>query len=64
MFFITAKVKLLKLRVHKTGGGPAPKPLTKIKQAIERILGKMPEFTGVVQEAGNSKDSNEERHET
>ena len=43
------------MRVHKTGGGPAPKPLTSIEKAIEHILGKTPEFIGVVQEVGNSK---------
>ena len=45
----------MKLRVHETGGGPAPRSLTKMEKAIERILGKSPEFIGVVQEAGNSK---------
>ena len=43
------------MRVHETGGGPAPRPLTDIEKAIERILGKTPEFIGVVQEAGHSK---------
>ena len=43
------------MRVHETGGGPAPKPLTNIEKAIERILGKTPEFIGVVQDKGNSK---------
>ena len=35
--------------MHKTGGGPAPCALTRIEEAVARILGKTPEFAGVVQ---------------
>ena len=47
--YLQQKRKLRKLRVHKTGGGPAPCTLTRIEEAVARILGKTPEFAGVVQ---------------
>ena len=37
------------MRVHQTGGGPPPNDLTRIEEAVARILGKTPEFAGVIQ---------------
>ena len=38
---------MLKWKVHKTGGGPAPPQFTRIEEAVIRILGKSPEFAGI-----------------
>ena len=37
------------MRVHVTGGGPAPANLTRIEEAVAQIYGQTPEFAGVVQ---------------
>lgn len=47
-FIIAAKAKLLKWRVHETGGGPAPAQFNRIEDAVIRILGRTPEFAGIV----------------
>ena len=44
-----------KHRVHETGGGPAPPALTAIEEAVWHILGKTPEFIGVVSKQTDSK---------
>ena len=44
-----------KLRIHETGGGPAPPSLTAIEEAVWRILGKTPGFVGVVSKQNDSK---------
>ena len=48
LYLFAAKAKLLKWRVHETGGGPAPAQFNRIEEAVIRILGKTPEFAGVV----------------
>ena len=48
--YFTAKEKLLKWKVHETGGGAAPHKFSKVEEAIIRILGKSPEFAGIVEE--------------
>ena len=36
--------------MHKTGGGPPAAPFNQIEEAIVHMLGKTPEFAGVVSE--------------
>ena len=48
IFIFAAKAKLLKWRVHETGGGPPAAPFNRIEEAVVRISGKSPEFVGVV----------------
>ena len=50
LFILSAKAKLLKWRVHETGGGPPAAPFSRIEEAIVHFLGKSPEFAGVVSE--------------
>ena len=47
-YIFVAKEKSHKLRIHQTSGGPEPPYLTRIEEAVARILGKTPEFAGVV----------------
>ena len=47
-FIFTAKDKLLKWKVRETGGGAAPRAFSRVEEAILRILGKSPEFAGIV----------------
>ena len=55
MCFISGKEKMCKLRVHETGGGPAPPALTPVEQSVWRILGKTPGFIGVTDRKSDSK---------
>ena len=43
-----AKAKLLKWRIHETGGGPVPAKFNRIEEAVIRLLGSTPEFAGIV----------------
>ena len=53
---MTAKEKLRKLRVHRTGRGPRPPALTTVEEAIRRIFAHTPGFGGIVsKEKGDSK---------
>ena len=58
-FIIAAKAKLLKWCVHETGGGPAPAQFNRIEDAVIRILGRTPEFAGIVSDYfGDSRIEN------
>ena len=46
--FFSAKAKLLKWKVHETGGGTAPAKFNRIEEAVIRLLGSTPEFAGIV----------------
>ena len=47
-FTITAKKHLRAWVKHKTGGGPAPAPLTDVDQVMIRIFGNTPSFRGTL----------------
>ena len=36
--------------MHETGGGPPPAQFTRVEEAVIRMLGRTPEFAGIVSE--------------
>ena len=53
-FYFSAKEKVRKERIHVSGGGPKPAKLTTVEEAIKRIMGLTPTFTGAMSRAVDS----------